>query len=64
MTYSPKKRHSFFMVFLELHPWHMEIIRLGIESELQLPAYTTATATPDPQPSEGRQGSNPCPHGY
>ena len=25
----------------------MEIPRLGIELELQLPAYTTATATPD-----------------
>ena len=27
---------------------HMEVPRLGVESELQLPAYTTATATPDP----------------
>ena len=26
----------------------MEIPRLGVESELHLPAYTTATATPDP----------------
>ena len=26
----------------------MKIPRLGIESELQLPAYTTATAMPDP----------------
>ena len=26
---------------------HMEVPRLGVESELQLPAYTTATATPD-----------------
>ena len=25
----------------------MEVPRLGVESELQLPAYTTATATPD-----------------
>ena len=25
----------------------MEIPRLGVESELQLPAYTIATATPD-----------------
>ena len=25
----------------------MEISRLGLESELQLPAYTSATATPD-----------------
>ena len=28
--------------------WHMEVPRLGVESELLLPAYTTATATPDP----------------
>jgi len=27
--------------------WHLEVPRLGVESELQLPAYTTATATPD-----------------
>ena len=26
----------------------MEVPRLGVESELQLPAYTTATATLDP----------------
>ena len=35
-------------VFLELHPRHMEVPRLGIESELQLSAYATATATWDP----------------
>ena len=32
------------------HPRHMEVPRLGVESRsrsLQLPAYTTATATPD-----------------
>ena len=34
--------------FLEPHPWHLEVRRLGVESELQLPAYTTATAMPDP----------------
>ena len=28
--------------------WHMEVPRLGVESELQLPAYPTATAMPDP----------------
>ena len=41
-----------FSVFLGPHLWHMEISRLRVESELQLPAYTTATAiataTPDP----------------
>ena len=26
----------------------MEVPRLGVKLELQLPAYTTATATPDP----------------
>ena len=26
---------------------HMEVPRLGAESELQLPTYATATATPD-----------------
>ena len=34
-----------FVLFLELHLQHMEVPRLGVESELQLPAYTTATAT-------------------
>ena len=28
----------------------MEVPRLGVESELQLPAYATATATPDLSP--------------
>ena len=30
------------------YPWHMEVSRLGVTSELKLPAYTTATATPIP----------------
>uniref|UniRef100_A0A8D0QRP6 Origin recognition complex subunit 2 n=1 Tax=Sus scrofa TaxID=9823 RepID=A0A8D0QRP6_PIG len=38
----------FFFTFLGLHSWHMEVPRLGVESELQLPAYTTATGMPDP----------------
>ena len=37
----------FFLVFLGLHPWPMEAPRLGVKLELQLPAYATATATPD-----------------
>ena len=37
--------YLFCLVGLRL--WHVEVHRLGIESELQLPAYTTATATPD-----------------
>ena len=39
--------HFFFLsfVFLGLHPWHMVLPRLGIQSELNLLAYATATAT-------------------
>ena len=33
---------------------HVEMPRLGVKSELQLPAYTTATAVPDLS-----QGPNP-----
>ena len=35
-------------LFLGPHLRHMEVPRLGVQSELQLPAYTTATATQDP----------------
>ena len=34
----------FFFVFTGLHPWHMEVPRLGVKSELQLPAHAMATA--------------------
>ena len=37
----------FFLFFLGGGTEHTEVPRLGAESELQLPAYTTATATPD-----------------
>ena len=57
-------REEFFLGFLELHPRPMEAPRLGVESELQLPAYTTATATRDPQVSTRGQGSHPHPHGH
>ena len=44
----------------------MEVPGLGVKSELQLPAYATATpqlvATLDPQPTERGQGSNLHPH--
>ena len=68
----------FFPIFLGPHSWHMDISRLGVESELHLPAYTTATAmqdpthirptpqlmeTPDPQPTERGQGWNLHPYG-
>ena len=39
----------FPFVFLELHLQHMEVPRLGVQSKLQLPAYATATAMPDPR---------------
>ena len=38
----------FLFVFLGPHAWHMEVPRPGVERELQLLAYTTATATQDP----------------
>ena len=39
---------SFFaFCFLGPHSRHMEVPRLGVESELQPPAYTTATTRPD-----------------
>ena len=36
-----------FFFFLWLHLWHVKVPRRGVESEVQLLAYTTATATPD-----------------
>ena len=40
--------YLFIYCFLGPHPQHMEVPRLGVQSELQLPAYTRVTATPDP----------------
>ena len=37
-----------FFFFLVPQLRHMEVPRLGVVLELQLPAYTTATETPDP----------------
>ena len=37
----------FFFCFFALYPQHMEVPRLGVLSELQLGAYTPATAMPD-----------------
>jgi len=34
-------------VFSGPHLWHMEVPRLGVKLELQLPAYFTGTAMPD-----------------
>ena len=39
---------QFFFFFLGLHLWQMDVPRLQVESELQLPAYATTTATSDP----------------
>ena len=38
----------FFFFFLGPHPRHMEVPRLGVELELQLPNYATAIATQAP----------------
>ena len=38
----------FIFCFRGLHLRQMEVPRLGVKSELQLPAYTTGTATRDP----------------
>ena len=71
----------FFLSFvlLGLHPRHLEVPRLGVKSELQLPTCTTATAMWDLSPvcdrhhssrqhqtshTERGQGSNLHPHGY
>ena len=43
----PDCTFSFFS-FLGLHPWHMEVSKLGVKSALQLLAYTTTTAMSDP----------------
>ena len=32
----------FFFCFLGPHSWHMEVLRLGVQSELQPPVYTIA----------------------
>ena len=39
---------NYFFCFLGPHPQYMEVPRRGVQSELQLPAYTTAIATSDP----------------
>ena len=38
--------YLFIHLFL-LHLWHMKVPRVGVELELHLRAYTTATATLD-----------------
>ena len=38
----------FGFFFFRASQWHMEVPRVGVKSELHLPAYITATATRDP----------------
>ena len=38
----------FVFFFSKLRLWHMAVPGLGVESDLHLPAYATATAMPDP----------------
>ena len=40
--------YFYYYFFLEPYLQHMEVPRLGVESELKLLAYATATATRDP----------------
>lgn len=35
-----------YLVFLGLHPLYMEVPKLGVQSDLQLEAYTIATRDP------------------
>ena len=44
---SKEQELLFSFSFLQPHLWHVEVPRLGVELELQLPAYTAATATQD-----------------
>ena len=44
---TPRPPSFFFLVFLGPHLRRMEVPRLGVELELQLPAYSTTTATRD-----------------
>ena len=44
ILYPPTHIYICTFVFLRPYPWHMEVARLGVKSELQLQANTTATA--------------------
>ena len=51
VSYTLKAQLMHFVCFvfcLGLYPRPMEVPRLGVKSELQLLAYVTATAMPDP----------------
>jgi len=53
---------TFFFSFLGPHPQHRDVPRLGVRSELQLPAYTTATARAHAAGSELRLRPTPQLH--
>ena len=48
--YNCRPKFVFFFL-IRSHPQHMEVPRLGVESELHLPVYTTATATQNRSPT-------------
>ena len=52
MSFSHISFFSFSFFILQLHLQDTEIPKLGVKAELQLLAYTTATATPDPKLTE------------
>ena len=52
----------FFFFFLQPHWQHMEIPGVGVELDLQLPAYSTACSNAKSSPSGPGQGSNLHPH--
>ena len=53
----PSPRTNTFFFFCV---WHVEVSRLGVKSELQLPVYTTATATWDPNCTCDLHSSQQC----
>ena len=48
LGYTIFKLYFFFFLFRATPAAYMEVPRWGVESELQLPAYTTVIAMPDP----------------
>ena len=50
----------FFFVFSGLHPQHIDVPRLGVELEPQLPAYTTAQGNTGPLTHWERPGIQPA----
>ena len=52
----PKQKKNFFC-FLEPHPWHMKVPRLGVKL-----AYATATAAPDPSHTEAHGNARSLTH--